>query len=251
MFVTALYLLATASAAEEEARHSLNVTGVGEIFVAPDEAVLSLGVRAQADTAAAAFDKAAETLGAITDSLGQLVQPERVRTSQLSLQPRYEYDEKTGPRLVGYEATAILEIRVDEPDNAGQVLDAAVNAGANEVLGVNWKVEDEDAAQQQALDAAVEDARANATLVANELGVELGEPMTVMIRMQETAQPYPVYMERAAADADVAAMPVLSGEQIYRADVDVTFALDGEARPIETPEEPPSEEEAPDEEPAT
>lgn len=245
MFATVLYLLATASAAEVEAtRNSLTVTGVGEVFVPPDEAVLSLGVRAQADTAAASFDKAAETMAAITGALGPMVEEERIRTSQLSLQPRYEYDEKTGPRLVGYEATAILEVRVDQPENAGQVLDAAVNAGANEVLGITWSVEDQDAAQQRALDAAVEDARANATLVANELQAELGEPMQVTIRMQETATPYPVYMERGAADADVASMPVLSGEQVYRAEVDVMFALGGEgAAPTETPEEPPAEEE--------
>ncbi|MES2642977.1 MAG: SIMPL domain-containing protein [Myxococcota bacterium] len=252
MLATALYLFATASAAEVEARNSLNVTGVGEIFVSPDEAVLTLGVRSQADTAADAFKAAADKMTAITQALGEQVAPERIRTSQLSLQPRYEYNEKTGPKLVGYEASAILDIRVDEPMDTGGVLDAAVAAGANEVLGVAWKVEDEEAAQQQALDAAVEDARTNAELVATQLGATLGEPMRVSIRTQETTPPSPVYMERAgAADTDMASMPVLAGEQTYRAEVDVSFAIGGETGPIETPEEPPSEEEPPAEEPAT
>ncbi|MDP2307399.1 MAG: SIMPL domain-containing protein [Pseudomonadota bacterium] len=244
MLATALYMLATASAAEVEPRNNLNVTGVGEVYVAPDEAVLSLGVRSQANTAAAAFDKAAQKMTAVTQALGQQVTPENIRTSQLSLQPRYEYNEKTGPRLVGYEASAILDIRVDDPTKAGSVLDAAVGAGANEVLAVVWKVEDEAAAQQEALDAAVTDARENAALVAINLGVELGEPMNVSIRTQDTTPPGPIYMERAGtADADISAMPVLAGEQIYRAEVDVTFALAGAVTPKEEP--------GPEEEPGT
>lgn len=253
MLTTALYLLATASAAEVETRNTLNVTGVGEVYVEPDEAVLSLGVRSQANTAAASFDEAAQKMAAITLALGEHVSPERIRTSQVSLQPRYEYDEKTGARLVGYEASAILDIRVDDPQAAGLVLDAAVAAGANEVLAVTWKVEDEAGAQQEALDAAVEDARRSAERVANDLGVELGEPMRVSVRTQDTTPPGPIYMERAGAvDADGAAMPVLAGEQIYRAEVDVTFALAGGVTPMDTPDEAtPEYEPTPEEEPAS
>lgn len=242
MLVTVIALLTPAFAEEIQPRDSLHVTGVGEVYVVPDEAVLTLGVRAQSGTAADAFKIASDKMNAVNTALKGKVMPERIRTSQLSLQPRYEYNESSGPRLVGYEASSILEIRVDEPDDAGMVLDAAVEAGANEVLGVAWKVEDEEAAQQEALEAAVEDARANASLVANDLGVPLGSPTNVTIRTQETTPPSPIYMERAAADADMAEMPVLAGEQTYRAAVDVTFAIGEEGTPTGAPEEtPPAE----------
>ncbi len=247
MLATVLYLLTTAYAAEveTETRNTLNVTGTGEIWVEPDEAVLVLGVRAQGDTAGAAFDAAAKKMATVNAALATSVSGERIRTSQLSLQPRYQYVENAEPRLIGYEASATLEVRVDEPTDVGKVLDNAVAAGANEVHGVAWKVEDEGAARQEALDAAVEDAHANAELVANQLGVPLGEPMRVTIRVQESL-PIPYYMERgdAAMDADVASMPVRAGEQIYAAQVDVTYVIGEE--PAQEPVEPLPPEEEPD-----
>lgn len=244
MLATALYLLTTAFAAEVvDTRNTLNVTGTGEIWVEPDEAVLTLGVRAQGDTAGAAFDAAAKKMATVNASLATSVPAERIRTSQLSLQPRYDYTTNGTPRLIGYEASATVEIRVDDPTAVGKVLDNAVAAGANEVHGVAWKVEDEDLARQEALDAAVEDAHGNAELVAAQLGVPLGEPIRVTIRVQESMpNPY-YYMERgdAAMDVDVASMPVRAGEQIYAAQVDVTFAIGGE-QPAEVPEAPPEDE---------
>jgi len=257
MLATALYLLATANAADSSStpRNTLDVSGVGEVYVAPDEAVLTLGVRVESDTAGGAFSAAAAQMQAVQAALSTggepLVAAERIRTSQLSLQPRYTYTDKVGPKLIGYEASSILEIRVDDPLNAGAVLDAAVGAGANEVVGVAWKVEDEAAVRQEALDAAVADARANAEQVANQLGVTIVEPARVSIRTQDSG-PAPMYLERAGAmDAEAAPMPVSAGEQIYRAQVDVTFVIAGEAggapsalEPVEPPvpdtQEPPA-----------
>ncbi len=219
--------LAAALAAEAEVEPAkLDVTGVGEVYVAPDEAVLTLGVRAQADTADQAFDDAAAIMQDVVAAVGQGVSKERIRTSRLSLEPRYEYTENAAPRLVGYEAGALLEIRVDDPNEVGAVLDAAVAAGANEVAGIAWIVEDEDAARQEALDAAVADARTNAAQVASDLGIALGAPLRVEIRAQQSSPP--VMYERAyAEDSDMGAgMPVLGGEQIYYAEVDVSFAIE-------------------------
>ena len=209
----------------------LDVTGVGEVYVAPDEAVLTLGVRAEAERAGDAFDAAAASMRTVVETVGALVAQERIRTTRLALEPRYDYDAAGGaPRLVGYEATATLEIRVDEPGDVGAVLDAAVAAGANEVVGIGWVVEDENAVRQQALDAAVDDARTNAQQVAEELGVTLGAPLSVRIRAEESRPP-PVMYERAAAEDTDGGMPVLGGEQTYRAEVDVTFRLGDAAEP--------------------
>lgn len=243
MLATALFLLTTAYAQEAfDTRNTLNVTGTGEVWVEPDEAVLTLGVRAQGDTAGAAFDAAAKKMATVNAALATSVSGERIRTSQLSLQPRYEHPARGAPRLVGYEASASLEIRVDEPTDTGIVLDAAVGAGANEVTGVAFRVEDEAAAREAALDAAVEDARKYATQVADRLGVTLGEPLTVTIRTEDRFSP-PIMYERAA-DEDSAGvmMPVLAGEQIYRAQVDVRFTLEGsDAEPAPPPEEEPEQ----------
>lgn len=220
--------LALAAEPAIDLRSKLDVTGVGEVYVAPDEAVVTLGVRAQADSADKAFDDAATAMADIVAAVSQTVPEERIRTSQLSLQPQYDYTRTGTARLIGYEASAILELRVDEPTDAGRVVDDAVAAGANEVQSIAWVVEDEEAARQSALDEAVADARRNAEDVAANLGVRIVTAINVNVRTQDTQIP-PMYYERggmdAAADVDMA-MPVLAGEQIYRAEVTVTFEIE-------------------------
>lgn len=202
----------------------LDVTGVGEVWVAPDEAVLTLGVRADADTADGAFAKAAETMEAVVAAVSGQVAEDRIRTSRLSLEPRYDYTGERA-RLVGYSAASTLEIRVDDPTGVGAVLDAAVAAGANDVAGVAWVVEDEEAVRMAALDAAVADARDAALQVAADLGVALGAPLNVQVNAQGGGIPPILYERGMAADEDGASMPVLSGEQIYRAEVYVSFGI--------------------------
>lgn len=226
-----LFALAGAGVAaepEEIETGKITVTGVGEVFVPPDEVVLTLGVHANAPTADVAFTAASAQMEKIVAAVGQGVAVERIRTAEVSLQPRYETKGGGAPKLIGYEASSTLEIRVDDPATVGTVLDAAVEAGANDVRGVDWRVEDESAAREAALSAAVNDARANARFVTAGLGVELGMPLQVDVRLQEQRPPIEYAVRDMAEDAG--AMPVLAGEQIYRAEVTIVYAL-GEAAP--------------------
>lgn len=208
-----------------EERPTLDVTGVGEVWTAPNEAVLALGVRAEAETADGAYDAAAERAAAVVQAIGRQVSEERIGTRRLSLEPKFEYTSGRS-KLVGYVAFTMLEIRVDEPDAVGSVLDAAVAAGANDAVGVSWVVEDDDAVAREALAAAVADARANAELVAADLGMRLGDPLDVTVRDQGGGIP-PVLYERGMTMADEGVgMPVLAGEQIWRAEVYVRFSLE-------------------------
>lgn len=202
----------------------LEVTGAGEVWVAPDEAVLTLGVQADGDTADGAFDRAAATMDAVVAAVAGQVTEDRIRTSRLSLEPRYDYTGERA-RLVGYTAAATLEIRVDAPGDVGAVLDAAVAAGANDVAGVAWVVEDDDAARTAALAAAVADARDAALQVAAELDVTLGAPLDIRVNAESGGGPPVLYERGMAEDSDGAGMPVLSGEQLYRAEVYVSFGI--------------------------
>jgi uncharacterized protein YggE len=202
---------------------TLDVTGVGEVRATPDEAVLSLGVRAQADRADTAFDDASARMQQVFAAITPLLSEERIRTTSLSLEPRYDYEADGAPRLVGYEAASMLELRVDDPEAVGSILDAAVAAGADDVAGVRWVIEETSSLAQEALAAAVADARGAAEQVATDLGVTLGDPIRVHIRDQRAPTPT-LMLDRAAMDAE-GGMPVNPGEQAWRAEVDVTFAL--------------------------
>jgi hypothetical protein len=217
---------AEAEATRPEERRTLSVVGTGQVDVSPDEAVLILGVSADAPTAKDAYDGAARQMSGVVESLRSRVPERQIQTSGVSLQPRYDARASGAPRLIGYTAGATLTIAVDDLNAAGDVLDAAVTAGANDVRGISYKLRDPTAARKEALDLAVADARGAAEQVAAKLGAQLGPAITVSIRDETGTPPQPLALA-ARGEADVAAMPVLPGQGTWSSRVEVTYTLLG------------------------
>jgi uncharacterized protein YggE len=103
--------------------------------------------------------------------------------------------------------------------DAGDVIDAAVGAGANQVYGPNLLASDQDAAYRNALKAAVAEARAKAETLATAAGMKLGRITAIA---ESGATPQPVF---AASDTLEKAAPIEPGTQMIQATVSVTFAL--------------------------
>ena len=107
----------------------------------------------------------------------------------------------------------------------GELLDEAVNAGANSINGVTFSVDDQTAAASEARGLAVEDARTKAEELAAAAGLTLGSVVSIA---EGTRSPMPPPMY-AAADAEMAqaeaAVPVQPGSSTVAVDVAMTFAL--------------------------
>jgi uncharacterized protein len=103
---------------------------------------------------------------------------------------------------------------------AGSVVEAAVQAGANQVSGPTLSKEDSDALYDKALKAAVDDASKRAETLADAAGVHVGA--VISIQEGETYSPVPMY-DRAAASPEQA--PIEPGQQDIEATVTVTFAI--------------------------
>ena len=234
-FLLALPLLAH----EETAGHSetpvLTVSGTGEARVAPDEATVRLGVFAQAETARAAQDQVSRTAGAILEAIRRLGVPaEQIQTSELSLSPVYgqERPDPRGtvqePRIVGYQASNIVEVRLDRLDRVGPVIDAGLGAGANRLDGVFFGLRDDEKARAEALTRAVQEARAKADALARALKVRI-------VRVVEVAEggisvsPPPFLKGRMAsmemAQADT---PVSTGQVGVSASVTIRYEIAAE-----------------------
>lgn len=163
--------------ATTESAPVLRVTGEGEVELEPDRVTLGLGVVAQGETAveaqAAASGAMSRVLTAVrgVGPVGLLIQ-----TSQISVSPRYDSsrNREGAPRIVGYEASQRVTVRLDEISKAGEVLDAATRAGANQNFGVTFGLQNPSAAEDEALSKAVEDARRRAGVIAKAMGRELG-----------------------------------------------------------------------------
>lgn len=201
----------------------LVVTGEGRSEAAPDIATITLGVTTQADTADAALAENNTRLATVLENLRAAGIADRdLQTSGLSLGPRYDYSrEGQAPRVVGYEASNTLTVRVRALDSLGTVLDKAVADGANTFQGLSFGLADPTAALDAARVAAVEEARRKAGLMARAAGVTLGPVLEIT---EATRMPEPYMMARgAAAKAD--SVPVAGGEVSYAAEVTITYAL--------------------------
>ena len=212
------------------ATSTLNVTGQGEARVAPDLAVVTLGVTTQADSAAEAMQQNASQQRAVIDALKAAgLAAENIQTSGLNLNPMRDYGENRQPEVIGYEASNMVSIRVSDIDRLGEVLDTIVAAGANQINGIDFRREDAAQTQDDARRAAVEDARHKAQILADAAGVQLGH--VIQIGDVDTGHgPSPMRM-MAADMAKEGGTPVEPGQLSMSAQVQMKFALIDDSSP--------------------
>lgn len=166
-----------------DARRTIQVTGTGSASGSPDVAVIQLGVQLFETDLGTAVTNANETMDAVIAALeGQGIAPEDIRTSNFSI-----YQESGMPQPLGAESAVenryvvnnVVEVRVRDLDQISAVIQAALDAGANNVYGLNFGLDDADALEAEARTLAVEDARARAEALADAFGLAVGEPISI------------------------------------------------------------------------
>ncbi|MBI3331550.1 SIMPL domain-containing protein [Candidatus Peregrinibacteria bacterium] len=154
----------------------INVNGEGKVFAAPDIAQLTFGVQTGPQkTSKAAIQMLDRDMKAIIAAVKELgVEDKDIRTQQFWMNPVYDYNEGR-QTLRGYEANQSLMVKVRDLDKVGDILTAAANAGANQVGGVSFTIDDPEELRAQARQEAINDAEAKAGKLADELGMRLGK----------------------------------------------------------------------------
>ena len=204
---------------------TLSVSAEGKSLRAPDVAELSGGVVTTAPTAAAAMAENAQRMSAVVAAVRKAGVAERdIQTAGLSLQPQYRYENNQAPILTGYQATNTVSLRLRKLPDAGRLLDTLVGVGANQISGPSFRVDDSDAALDEARIQAVGLARARGDLYAKAAGVRIKRILTIT-ESGNIEPPRPMMMmarsKMAAADT-----PVVPGEVALTVTVNVTFELE-------------------------
>ena len=193
-------------------------SGEGIVLVVPDQAILSLGVRTEGQTAREAIERNAQQMTAVLQALAAAgFSGPSVSTQSISVGPRYEYRPNEQPKLVGYEATNQIRLTAT-PTTVGQALDTAIQAGANLSGGLAFGLKDQHEKELEAIGRAIRDARARLDAMVGALGKTVTR--IVEVRIVESGTPVPV-MERFAAARVGAAppTPVEPGQVSVRARV--------------------------------
>lgn len=164
----------TAVGTDTPPEHTIAVTGSGKVTVIPDMATIRLGVAIEKPTAKAARQAAAAAMTAIVAAIRKLgVADKDIATAMVSLAPTYNYPTNGAPTVRGYQLSNSITVTVHDLSILGDVLDNSVAAGATSVDGVSFDVADRTAAEAQAREAAVKDAKAKADTYAKGLGVAI------------------------------------------------------------------------------
>jgi uncharacterized protein len=215
------------SPAAESAFHAttLSLTARGEAHAAPDTANIGLGVTAEAPTAAQALSDNAVRMSRVLAALkaGGIAQKD-IRTSGLTLNAQYAYEQGLAPRLTGYQAANQISVTVRDLTRLGAVVDATVGAGANQVNGISFGLADPSAAQDAAREAAVRALQAKAKLYARATGYRIARLVSLSegAALEGPRSPVPMMAMTRAQRVET---PVAPGELEIRIDITGVYEL--------------------------
>lgn len=140
----------------------------------PDIATIGAGVTSEAPTAVEAMRLNAREMNAVIDRIKSLgVAEEDIQTTGINLNARYDYNRQDRKQVfIGYSVSNRVSVTLREIDEVGGVLDALVSAGATDLSGPTFAIEDDEAAKDQARMRAVERGMARARAYAAIMGGE-------------------------------------------------------------------------------
>ncbi len=154
----------------------LSVVGEGKVDVLPDTAYVELGISAfSPDSVDKVEQKISETNNSIINALGSLgIKKEDIKTSNYSINPEYNYEDKIN-KISGYNGNVTLTVKIKDVKKASLVLGMATKAGANQVYGLRFSVENPSIYREKARNNAISNAKEQAQKMAKTLGINLGK----------------------------------------------------------------------------
>lgn len=213
------------SNAPEPARLDLSATG--SVTVTPDQAHISSGVVTRGDTAADALRANSQAMTRVFAELRRAGVAERdMQTRQLTVSPVYTQpgrDSNQSPQITGYEARNTVTALIRDLDRTGQVIDAMVSAGANQLEGVRFGYSGEDEARNEARRAAVAELHALRDLYADAGGFQIVR----LVSFSESGSYRPETAMYAMARSDSVSTPVAAGEITIEATINAAWEIEG------------------------
>jgi uncharacterized protein len=203
----------------------INASGSGQVFLTPDLAYVTIGVESRSDQVSAALAENNAQAIAISNTLQEKgVDPKDIQTSAFNVYPQMEYNPMG--EVIGnvYVVSNTVFVTVRNLQSLGELLDAVVRAGANQIYGVQFDVENKDAAITEARRLAIAKAKQNAVELAEAAGIELGELYNVNVW---SASPSPVFEGKGMGGYafDSASVPVSSGQMTLTMTADLTYEI--------------------------
>lgn len=200
----------------DPAFNTISVEGKGESVSVPDIATFSFSVLAESNNVANAQSAVNAKIDAIIKSLKAADIEERdIKTTSYNVSPKYIYQGSScGPQYCppgkqiadGFTAEHYITVKVRNTANAGTALGIAGEAGATNISGISFTMDDPEQPLKEARGKAIEDAKEKAKVLSDQLGVRLIR----VVSYEDSNQPQ-IYPMAYATEAKSSVMPQDSG----------------------------------------
>jgi uncharacterized protein YggE len=202
---------------------NVSVTGTGRVTYVPDLVHVAVGVSSDGQTATEAWQKNEQVVQQLFDVLKTFgIDPKDLKTTGLNVSPRYVSHKDREPELVGYTAAYNLNVTVRKLGEAGRVVDALVENGANRNMSLAFGHSDLDKLMDEARTKAAGDARKKAELYVTASGASLGQVLSISEGQAFAPQQF-AFEARAALG--VKELPIAAGTQDLTVNITVVYAI--------------------------
>ncbi len=211
----------------------ISVTGVATTSVEPDLLIATFGVQTQEKTAKDALAANSESMNAVVNAITSLgISEDNLSTAQFDIYPVYDsanYDGVYRQELTGYRVVNTLTVEIDRLDLAADIIDAAVDAGANRVDDVRFTLDPQTYLEikNDLVELAVMDARARAQVALEPLDHEITGVKAVSLSESGYSPDVHAYMfeEASMGFARSASAPIFSSDHDVQTVVNVVFLI--------------------------
>ena len=202
----------------------LSVVGEGKVDVVPDTAYVDAGITVNNEpTVISVQQKIDDVNNKIVEALKALgIKKEDIKTGNYSVSPNYSYENQIN-RISGYNGNVTITIKLTNTDLSAKVIEAVTQAGANQVGGVRFAVDNPDKFRELARDAAISNAKEQAQKLAKQLGITLGKITNIV--EESPSQLSPIYgaLSAKGMGGGVAAPQIEPGSQTITSVVTLYF----------------------------
>jgi len=217
----------TVNQAAPENVRTLDVSGVGVVYLTPDIVYINIGVNTQRENASEAVTINKEQTTAVIQALKDFGVAEKdIRTTNFSIWSNPQYDPTGSGQIIGttYTVDNTVYVTIRDIEKLGDLLDAAIAAGANNIYSIQFDVEDKTEANKEARAKAVEEAKAQAQDLAEVAGLSLVDIQKISYYESGASQYF--YGGKGGGGGEAAqAVPIQPGQLAVTVTVNMTYAV--------------------------
>ncbi|HPA25859.1 MAG TPA: SIMPL domain-containing protein [bacterium] len=172
--------------------YQFSATATGKVFAKPDIANLTVGLKTEAKpTAAVAVKDNTDKMNEVIKVLKDLgIEEKDIKTTNYNLNPVYDWTDRSGQQLKGYEVSQNVEVKIRDLNKIGDAIAKTTEKGANQVGNISFTIDDEFELKNQARQEAIKKAKEKAEAIVGETGIDLGK----IVNVYENQISYPSYV---------------------------------------------------------